>query len=852
MAVAEMAKDYDVPVVRGYAVDDPGMPPLWPWRRLARDVPHLGEALSAKANDASARFTMFADATDALAEAAGQRGLVIVLEDLHWADPSSLRLLAHLAGDLARTRILVVGTFRAADRPPLAEVMPELLRSNEMRAIRLAGLSTPDIARWLRIAAPDAEAMADQVEAKTNGNPLFVRMLIEHDLNGHPELRRLVLAQVPQAARDLLGAAAVLGERIDPPLLTQVSGMAGADVGELLDQSVRAGVLKATPAISFTHALVRDAVYEELPPTRRMALHHRAALALQAADTSSAGRIAHHWRLSGSPDWTVHCVRWARRAAAGAVTDLAYDEAVEFARLAMLIPDAETILELARAEFLAGRMGESLEHCDQAARLAEATDRPDLLAAAALVMTGIGDPKTTTAIDRLCASALARPQPAAVQARLLAKRAIAAAEMDRPDARELSAEALRLAERSGDPDALVDGIHARHFTLCAPQFWAERVELGRRACALGATPEQPHAALWGHVWLVDAWFQAGDLAAVDNELNQIERLATTNRHLLAWWHLKRLRATRAALVGEFDRALAFNDAAREIAERLDTEGTSGLSVAFLYQLALVRGEIDPEFARMGLEALGTVEITLAQIFIPITYALLGDTESAKSTFERFRHMPDEVPIGPRWAALVSTIGRLAIMLGDAETADRVYRCFDGLEPDYMTDGSGALFCDGASPRMFGELALATGRVPEAIGHFRLAIEMNARIGALPFLALSRLGLAEALAAQGSGLPEARKLATEAAAEFRRLDMPGPLAAADALLRALGTAERATNPLSPRECEVAALIGEALSNKQIAEHLVLSERTVETHVRNILGKLGYTTRTEIATWSVRRA
>jgi DNA-binding NarL/FixJ family response regulator len=132
--------------------------------------------------------------------------------------------------------------------------------------------------------------------------------------------------------------------------------------------------------------------------------------------------------------------------------------------------------------------------------------------------------------------------------------------------------------------------------------------------------------------------------------------------------------------------------------------------------------------------------------------------------------------------------------------------------------------------------------------------MNARIGARPFLALSRLGLAKALVAQGQpgDLPAARTLVAEAAAEFRRLDLPGPLAAADALLARVDSAARAANPLSPRESEVASLIALAMSNRQIAEQLVLSERTVETHVRSILAKLGYSSRTEIATWSLRRA
>jgi DNA-binding NarL/FixJ family response regulator len=105
-------------------------------------------------------------------------------------------------------------------------------------------------------------------------------------------------------------------------------------------------------------------------------------------------------------------------------------------------------------------------------------------------------------------------------------------------------------------------------------------------------------------------------------------------------------------------------------------------------------------------------------------------------------------------------------------------------------------------------------------------------------------------AGSGGLARARALVVEAAAEFRRLDMPGPLATADALIAEIDTAARAASPLSPRESEIATLISSAMSNRQIAQQLVLSERTVEAHVRSILAKLGFSRRTEIATWSLR--
>ena len=458
-AVAEMAGEYGVPAAAGFAIDDPGMPPLWPWSVVSQSVPALAgvlggaagvfdESLGGAGDSESARFVMFAAACRALADAAAERGLLVVLEDLQWADRTSLLLLRHLAGELARSRLLVVATFRESADTPLAGLLPALLRAGDARPIRLTGLSRPDIVQWLRLveADGDVDALADRLRAGTGGNPLFVRMLVERGpsaleegLQEFPELRYLVLAHLSgldEPVRLLLGAASVLGERIDPPVLAEVTGFSAATVAAALDSAVAAGVLAAASdgtGLSFAHALVRDAVYDELSPSRRAALHERAAGALERSGRGAAcaGQIAGHWQRCGAPGWAVQCVRWAREAAGSATASLAYDEAARFAGLALHAAEAdrasadglriELTLDAARAEFAAGHIEACLGHCQTAARLAEDTGRPDILAAAALVITGVGDPATTGAVEALCARAI-RAMPAedsALRARLL-------------------------------------------------------------------------------------------------------------------------------------------------------------------------------------------------------------------------------------------------------------------------------------------------------------------------------------------------------------------------------------------------------------------------------------------------
>jgi hypothetical protein len=306
-AIADMADDYGVPTALGCAIDDPGMPPLWPWRGVGATVPAVAGALSAAVDSAdgpraaavdsaTARFLMFAETCTALAAAAAERGMLVVLEDLQWADRSSLLLLRHLGDQVAHARLLVVATFREATDTPLAEQLPVLLRAAGTRSIRLTGLSRQDIAQWLRRlkTGGDIDGIAGRLQAATGGNPLFVRMLAERGtsavddgLTGFPELRHLALARLGQlgnSVRELLAAASVLGERIDPPVLAEVTGLPAADVAKLLDQAVAQGILVSTPdtaGLSFAHALVRDAVYDEMAPSRRTALHEQAARALQ-------------------------------------------------------------------------------------------------------------------------------------------------------------------------------------------------------------------------------------------------------------------------------------------------------------------------------------------------------------------------------------------------------------------------------------------------------------------------------------------------------------------------------------------------------------------------------------------
>ncbi|WP_147123849.1 LuxR C-terminal-related transcriptional regulator, partial [Nocardia neocaledoniensis] len=905
---------------------------------------------------AAQRFRMFTEVADVLA---AEPGLLLVLEDLHWADPTSLALLTHVVTQTPRAALLIVGTAREPAEEPLLDQQAEWLRVPHARALSVPGLTAPEVRYWLEQLGLPID-LAAGLRERTEGNPLLVRLIVESGVAERgcdaeavlavPGVRRLVLARLDRLAPavvEVLGAASVLGERIDLALLVGVAeqvssekreaasalpepgplaftvdglsrsadderrpardpvpggaasnaaderrsardpapGGAASDaadsrrigrrhgedgrragdragegvVSAAIDAAESAGIVRrfTDGTTAFTHALVRDAVYADLGPARRRALHLAAARVLDergGPDSAIAGAIATHWRNAdlSAPD----AAHWARRAARAARTAAAYPEAIRFGQWALeSVGDSapepeqgELLIELAGDEFAAGHIADSLDHCERAAALAEQSGRPDLLARAALVVHGVTTPTVMTRLDQLCAAALRRLEPGQhddLIARILARVALSAADRGAgAEARALSERAMRAAGRSTDPDVVLDAIHARHLSLASTEFLEERTALAARAIEIAVDAEQPLAQLWGHVWTADASLQRGDLTAFDDALDRIALLAERRRLPIARWHLLRLRATRSVLVGEFAAGLEFDGAAHELALGIGDFSLAGLHHAFRGMYAAILGEVDRSEMTAAVEALAFApKIPIAQLFTPMMLALAGDLDEARARFEPFRDLPDTLERGPRWSGTVFSVGLIAQLLDDAETADRVYRAQAGQEPYYSADGTGALICVSSLARVRADNARVAGHLDAAVELYRQGLVMDTRIGALPFVALGHLGLGRTLLAR-TELPAAREHAERAAAGFRRLGMTHRLATADALLTEIAAAARTTDPLTRREREIADLVATGLTNREIATRLVLSERTVETHVRNILAKLGITNRLEI--------
>lgn len=904
--LAAQAAARGVPTAWGRCPADAGAPPLWPLRRILDQAGACWPVATEPAGEsaqvlAASRFALFVALADALLHAAAEPGLLVLLEDLHWADSATVGALRHLDGELGRSRLLVVATTReaaGAEQPALG---------GEHRY--LAGLDVADTAEYLAVLTGLGDGLvreqyAEFVHRQTGGNPLYVaavaRLLagqIRRDrfdrdavaaaLAARPEFADLVRAPLKglsAVARQLVEAASVTGEEFSTGVVGAACGVPLEVVRAALDEAAAAGLLRAqeTPDTGrFLHALVRDGVAGQLAPASRRHLHQRIAAVLSAAAPTGVRRteLARHLsQAAGTPA--------EHRAAAHALRENATDSAAQFAypeaaasygaalrHLGLAkgqspVERAELLLDKARAEFAAGAFGSAAEDCVEVGELAERTGRGDLLAGAALVVDGVLVERPERIAELVERALVAVPgDQDTVRAQLLARQAYYFAERGRLDeARALSARALARAERTGHPAAILACLRARHLGLAGPDFVTQRWQLGARAVRLAegvtasgqrAGPALPVAALWGRVWRVDAAFELGDLAAVDSELHALGTVAQTSRYPLAQWHVARLRASREALVGQFAAGERFAAEAAELATALQDPSMQVLHWAFQQFVAQVRLATDTalgpplpaeQFVGFLSSAPGLPPVGRASLVG--LHLLLDQPSAAHAVLRQMTAQVAQFPVDGAWIPTMAMLSEGAAQLADAEAAAVLYPMLAPFGHLMVAGGSGALACAGAASRNLGRLARLLGRDEDAERHLRDAITREDRMGARPFAAMSRLHLAEVLLARGGTgrLTEAAGLARTALATVRALDMPGWVVVGEGVQASIGQRLTERTMLTAREREVVELVTEGLTNLQVAQRLFVSERTVETHVSHVLAKLGGTSRVDIVTWA----
>ena len=552
-------------VCRAGCPDDDGVPSWWPIRQLLRrladdpaDILAPPDGVEADA----ARFVAYERVQQALAAAARPQPLLLLVEDVHWADTESLRFLTNLADTASVPGLALVLTVREpVQRPQVARLLSSVARRPEARQLEVPPLSPPevaDLAARISGRALDARA-AGQLAQRTGGNPFFVgeyARLPEADRAGGqvPVAVRSVLsrrlATLDPAVLQVLRAAAVLGDTLDIEMLATVTRLDRDELADLLDDAADEHVIvpsRATGAYTFAHALLRDEVTAGLSGPRRQRLHLRAAEALgaDAGGERLARRAAHLVAALPLAD-AAGVFATCRAAALDAEHRSDSDTAALWWRHAVqtldLLPDAEGIdrdeLVIAQVAALAraGRGQTLLDVIDAA--LVDAVRRGRLdsagrLAASLLRTCGswpwavYGDDPAPLLARLAGLETLAHGNPGA-QARILA--ALAVGSCYDPDGSvpdRLSARAITLAESSEDPDVLADALLGRAMTFSGVAERAkESIALVERLMAL---PHRlaPMDDVIGHGLLYLATMAEGQPAAAEHV-----RLATLGSDVL--------------------------------------------------------------------------------------------------------------------------------------------------------------------------------------------------------------------------------------------------------------------------------------------------------------------------------
>jgi class 3 adenylate cyclase/DNA-binding SARP family transcriptional activator/tetratricopeptide (TPR) repeat protein len=480
------------------------------------------------------RFRLFETVSSLLADAAHLRPLVLFLDDLHWADQSSLLLLRHLARSAKSAPLMVLGTYRpveVGEEHPLAEALAELRRARTVERLSLSGLGEAEVAELIvgRTGQQAPRGFVRRVADRSEGNPFFIEELL-HDVGAAADWS-VAASGVPDSVKDLLlrrlrglgddcrkalSVAAVAGRDFELDVLERVLEHPRDRLIDLVEEAIDADVLvesaQSVGRLSFSHALFRETIYEQLSATRKAAIHGRIAAAIEEAPTDRpeerAGTLAYHYRAAGELG---KAFDYYRRAAAAAER----------------VHAQETALENLQGAIVAGEMLGMSAATEQKIR--------DLYCARAWTLHLLGEPER----------ALADLEHALEGARTAGDRA---SEMhvrnelgtqwhvrDHQVSRRYHEEALRIAEELDDVSGQVSALNRLSLVLANELEFAEAVELGERALQIARRAGDDIALSRAMDSLKFAALQLGDLERLEELCTELERAQRKRGDL---WYLQ--------------------------------------------------------------------------------------------------------------------------------------------------------------------------------------------------------------------------------------------------------------------------------------------------------------------------
>ncbi len=745
--------------------------------RLSELEDRASMSSAAVVDSGNRRLRMFDAVADELALAAGSGPLLLVLDDLHWADRPTLRLLGHLVTHGDGPPAMVLGTFRDSElgeAHPLSAALTDLRRHVAIEQLQLAGLNLAAVGDALERAfghRPQA-TIVRALQEQTGGNPFFLEELVRS--LGQAELEELPAGtvRIPEgaaqavaqrvsrlgaSAQTLLTAGALFGPEFELRLAAEVVGLPADAALDAIDAAARArivnGVEDAPGRYSFVHALARDALTDSLGAARRARLHALIAQALGARAEADPDRylqlLAHHALEAapvGDPEAAVDI---AERAAMRATRVYAYEDATALLQRALSVLEAVGGTAARRAELLCA-LGEALERSgasstareafEQTAELARSVADARLLARAALGAGGIA--VTIFEPDRTLVARLEEALVAlgdtddTASARLLARLAIELGydADDRPEA--ASREAVRRARAAGDPGALAAALGARHVALWGPEHSAARLQCAGEMLAAARQAGAHELELQARNWRALDLLELGQGHELRAEVEQFAALASRARLPSYSWYVPMWRATLALMEGRIEDAMQLARREREMGHRA---GDSNAEMCFIHHrftrlmlderhaealTEFYAGDLAYATQKLASPAGSAYRMTLAWL-----HAASGQTEAAREHFELvaadgFSAVRKDV----NWLAVISSAADACLLLDDRPRAQELLELMEPFADRVTVSARGAAF-RGSLSRLLGDLAAMLSDNDAADAYYIQAAQLDERLGA---------------------------------------------------------------------------------------------------------------------------
>jgi hypothetical protein len=788
--------------------------------RHGGEVARLAAALRERITDVPApsetdpdteRYLLWGAVAGLLRDASADQPMVLILDDLHWADKPTLLLLKHVIAQGADIHALLIATYRESDLAsghPLADVLADLHRETGVERIALKGLDEPEIAQIMERAAGHEldEAtleLSRQLFSETDGNPFYAGELLRHMRESGAIYERddgrwvvsdsIEALGIPQSVREVVGhrverlgeeahkvlqMAAVIGPEFDHELLQRITGHSEGALLDLLEEAVEASVLSESATVpgrfSFAHALINHTLYEDFGTTRRARVHRRVAEALEelagSRPESRASELAHHWVRATTAVDVDKAIRYARLAGERALSELAPDEALRWFTQALELQGQQPeVSDSERADLLIGlgeaqrQIGEPAyrETLLEASELALELGNADRAARAALANSR-GQVSVYGDIDRdrllalegaLALDNLAHPARCAQLMSLQAMELLF--DPDHEHRRALAGEALSLARRAGDPRTLAHVLRG-----CLPAIWScDTLELRQGLVTefveAAARARDPALQGWAAVEEVNVTVESAELGKAKLAAGRLRAIAEELGEPTLRWFATFYDACLAILHGRLAEAERLAEEALEIGT---DAGQPDALMVYGAQLAAIlpyqnRGEKIVELVKETASANPRIpgwRAALAQV-----YCWVGRTEEAQKIVEEaakdgFAHLPhDEIRL--------SALGAYAEAASQAGLRDAAAALYDLMEPwaDQIPWQGGV--SSGHVRLYLGLLAATLGLDQRADEHLAAACEFHERERMLLWAARGRLGWAEALARRG----ESERASTEA-------------------------------------------------------------------------------------------